>query len=432
MPEMLKIGAGIKSENGVEYKVERFIGSGGQGEVYEVSSSEGKKALKMLNKMASTERQKAIISDLVLNGAPSKNFLWPEDTITDGPNGSFGYVMKLRPKEYKGIPDLFNQKINPYTHTLIKAIFNMATEYELLHSRGYSYKDINEKNIFFHPETGEVLICDNDNVSVNAANDSGVDGTMRYMAPEIVCNRAKPSRNTDLYSLATLIFMMLYITHPLEGANEYKIHSLDAIAQKKLYGTHPVYIFDPNNKENQPVPGYHINALAFKDFYPEFVSKTFETAFTVGLLHPEKRIVERQWKDMCVKLLDCLMVCPHCKAELFYDKEGYTLGTHSTCWSCGYQLTERPFLKIGKNKVMVQSGRELKSHHINNNYDIETTVGTIVSNPKNPSLLGLRNDSNDTWIYIKPDGTQVMLPPGRSGALTKGVKINCGKTICEL
>ena len=59
--------------------------------------------------------------------------------------------------------------------------------------------------MFFDPDTGDVLICDNDNVSANGIDNSSVYGTPRFMAPEIVMGQAKPSRNTDLYSLAVLL-----------------------------------------------------------------------------------------------------------------------------------------------------------------------------------------------------------------------------------
>lgn len=34
----------------------------------------------------------------------------------------------------------------------------------MLHRHGYSYQDLNDGNFFINPESGDVLICDNDNV----------------------------------------------------------------------------------------------------------------------------------------------------------------------------------------------------------------------------------------------------------------------------
>ena len=42
------------------------------------------------------------------------------------------------------------------------------------------------------------------------------------------------------------------------------------------------------------------------------------------------------------------------------------------------------------------------------------------------SLLGLRNDSRENWTYLKADGTQVPIAPGRSAAIVRGAGIDFG------
>ena len=58
-----------------------------------------------------------------------------------------------------------------------------------------------------------------------------------------------------------------------------------------------------------------------------------------------------------------------------------------------------------------------------------TVVGSVVQNPKNPNMWGIRNDSKENWTYIKPDGTQIPVAPGRSAAIAKDVQINFGQVI---
>ena len=106
---------------------------------------------------------------------------------------------------------------------------------------------------FFDPENGEVRICDNDNVSVNNQATGAVSGTPRFMAPEIVRGELGPSTQTDLFSLAVLLFYMLVNHHPLEGARESQIRCLDLPAMTRLYGTDPLFIFDVNDDSNRPV-----------------------------------------------------------------------------------------------------------------------------------------------------------------------------------
>ena len=153
-------------------------------------------------------------------GPPSDRFLWPLDLVSTARNPDYGYLMPLRESRFKGIVDLMKRRAEPSFRALCTACFELAHHYMLLHSKGLSYRDISFGNVFFDPKTGEVRICDNDNVTVNGETAGGVAGTPRFMAPEIVRGQAKPSTETDLFSLAVLLFYMLFMHHPLEGARE--------------------------------------------------------------------------------------------------------------------------------------------------------------------------------------------------------------------
>lgn len=429
---MLKNGTSITSESGITYSIVKILGSGGQGEVYEIESPTGKKALKWYYKQTSTPEQKNTIMNLIVEGAPSENFLWPLDLISNSDDGTFGYVMELRPKEYRNIPDLLNRKFEINFRKSFLVVYNLTKEYKLLHEKGYSYKDISEQNVFFKPDTGDVLICDNDNVSINGLADSGVYGTMRFMAPEIVRGEATPSRNTDLYSLAVLIFNMLFISHPLEGANEARIHALDDNANIMLFGTKPIFIFDPNNTENRPVEGIHDNAIIYWELYPQFLKDLFIRAFVDGVNNPAKRVVEKVWMDASIRLLDSIMICPNCGAEVLFDEFKENNGLNHECWNCRSVLKAPPQIKIGRKRILLNLSSSIKAHHLYENYDLDTTVASVTQNPNNPGQWGLKNESNDNWTYIRPDGSQALLPPGRTAALVTGAKINFGTIIGEI
>ncbi len=430
---MLKTGDKLTGEKGVQYTVREMLGAGGQGEVYRIDSPNGPMALKWYYKQTSTEDQKKIIMDLVEDGSPSPQFLWPEDFIRSNSNNTFGYVMELRPQEYRNIPDLLNRRVQLTFGIVIKAVYNMVEQFEILHREGYSYKDISDQNVFFNPRTGDVLICDNDNVSKNNQDDSGVYGTMRYMAPEIVRGDkgVHPSTKTDLYSMAVLMFCMLFISHPLDGANEARIHALDDAANLALYGTHPIFIFDPVNTENRPVAGIHDNALLFWEIYPSFLKEKFIKAFTKGMNSPTDRIVEREWKDTLIKLMNSTIICPYCNAEVFYDETNEENGTRNYCWNCRSLINKPPILRIGKHMLPISSSLKIKAHHLNNNYDLTKVEASITRNPKNPSQMGLKNEGSSNWTYIRTDGTQGVVPPGKSAALIQGIKIVFGNETGE-
>ncbi len=75
---------------------------------------------------------------------------------------------------------------------------------------GAKYQDISFGNLFFNPDNGDVLICDNDNVSFDNSKPGGVLGTPGFMAPEIVRGEKRPSKDTDRYSLSVLVVLSFY------------------------------------------------------------------------------------------------------------------------------------------------------------------------------------------------------------------------------
>lgn len=430
MDGQLKGGAVLISESGNRYTVEKLLGSGGQGEVYSVISNNKAYALKWYYKNTATKTQKEILDNLIQSGAPDASFLWPQDMIFTAYGESFGYIMPLRPKNYKSIVDMMKRRAEPSFYCLCKAAYNLTKGYNALHGKGYSYRDISFGNVFFDPDTGEVLICDNDNVSYNGAK-TGIYGTPRFMAPEIVVGKAKPSRNTDLFSLAVLLFYMFMLNHPLEGRREAQIKCMDIHAMNQLYGTDPLFIFDPDNRDNRPVAGYQDNALIFWDLYPQQLKELFTVSFTVGLQQPNRRITESKWLETFANLMSGIMICPNCGAEVFYDANKDANGVMHTCWGCQKTVPVPTRLVIGRSTILLMSDTKIYKHHTDGGHDMETVVGEVVQNPNNPNLWGIKNITKENWTYIKADGTQIPVVEGRSAAIAKDTKIDFGQLTGE-
>lgn len=431
MDGLLKSGTILTSESGNKYVVKKLLGAGGQGEVYDVENGGKHYALKWYYKKTATTMQKNILDNLVAKGKPDSSFLWPEDLIYKSAGEPFGYIMQLRPSNFKSIVDLMKRKAEPSFYALCKAAYNVTKGYQKLHEMGYSYLDISFGNLFFDPDTGDVLICDNDNVSVNGKDDSSVYGTPRFMAPEIVLGKAKPSRNTDLFSLAVLLFYMFMLNHPLEGRLEAEIKCMDIHAMNKLYGTNPVFIFDPDNKTNRPVRGYQDNAIIYWDLYPENLKALFTQAFTVGIASPNRRVTENKWLETFANLMSGLITCPNCGAEVFYDEAKEQMSVAHMCWGCQETVAVPAKVVIGRNKVLLLADTKLYAHHVYNNNDMDTVVGSVVQNPKNPNLWGIRNEDKVNWTYEKADGTQIPVAQGRSAAIAAGAKIHFGQCTGE-
>ena len=156
---------------------------------------------------------------------------------------------------------------------LLTAGMKLADGFLRLHSKGLCYRDISFANVFFDPKTGDIRICDNDNVDITGAETGGVLGTQRFMAPEVVRREAAPSDDTDRYSLAVLLFFLLYGGHPLDGQREAIIRCLDVPALERLYGFDPLYIWHPDDASNRPHPRYSRQPHRFSRHVPRNASR---------------------------------------------------------------------------------------------------------------------------------------------------------------
>lgn len=262
-----------------ELRVLNLLGSGTQGEVYSVIYNGEPKALKyyfpdvFYNKGAFIQNLQKNID----NRAPTKDFIWPKDRTEMDAEGAFGYVMDLVPKGYYEAGDIFcNPKLFHTFRRVVDACLNIVHAFMILHNEGYVYRDINGGNFFIDPETGKVLICDNDNVGPSST-DTGIRGTPRFMAPEIVVTNKNPDVRSDRHSLAVFIFFLLLCHHPLEGG---RADMLDAETQRMLYGTDPLFIFDERDRSNALRPNQENNALRMWPLLPEHMRRIFQRAFS--------------------------------------------------------------------------------------------------------------------------------------------------------
>jgi DNA-binding helix-hairpin-helix protein with protein kinase domain len=407
-----------------------LLGSGSQGQVYQTEVNGQPCAMKWYFPHSATAEQRALVERLVHKRPPNDRFLWPLDITVFQGSASFGYLMPLRDPRFRGMAELMSRVVDPTFRTLTTVALELADSFLRLHSLGFCYSDISFGNIFFDPVTGEISICDNDNIAVDGEGASGVLGTPRFMAPEIVRGESKANIGGDLYSLAVILFYMFMLHHPLEGRREKEIACLDLPAMQKLYGTDPLFIFDPKHGANRPVAGIHNNATLFWNLYPGYIRDIFTRAFTEGLRDPGARVRESEWRTAFTRMRDQIFYCHSCGAENFLASEGDMPGplVDQKCWAC-HEVTIPPLrLLLGRHSLVLNQDTLLYPHHLdaNRRNDFSEVLAEMVPHPTKPDVWGLKNVSPHPWSTVSPSGASLEVAPGRSVSLLPGLRLRFG------
>jgi len=410
---------------------EKLLGSGGQGEVWQTGLDGRPVAVKVYHRHTAAPAQREALERLAAKAPPAHYFLWPLAMVEDPAGPSFGYVMELRAARFRPLHDFLARRVTPSFRSLLNAAWQLADGFLVLHSEGLCYRDISFGNIFFDPDNGDIRICDNDNVDISGSAVGGILGTPRFMAPEIVRGEASPSAQTDLYSLAVLLFYMLMGGHPLDGEREARIRCMDGPALAKLYGFEPLYIFHPADASNRPRPGIHDNPIALPPLYPPAIRELFLRSFTDGLDSPSRRVRESEWRKAVSRARDLILPCS-CGAQSFYDPDLLRAGTAQKCWSCARPLPPGARMRIGADIVLLTLGARLYPWHVGLAADGDEAIAEVAAHPGNPAILGLRNLTADTWTLTRPDGTVATIPPGRAATVATGVRINFGTVSGEI
>jgi DNA-binding helix-hairpin-helix protein with protein kinase domain len=418
----------------------RRFGGGGQGAVWELEVPDAKMflALKWYFQRSATPGQARSLQELIDHGAPrvagraDDRYVWPLDLARIAGSELFGYVMRVVSPEYVSMLSCVKKEVDIPFSVRLRAGRELADAFCNLHSEGYCYRDVSFGNLFLHPTTGAIQILDNDNVGKNGTPTS-VAGTPGFMAPEVVRMEAYPSIQTDWHSLAVLLFYLLVRADPFLGRAELAFPNLDTQAQQQLWGFHPVFIFDPDDSSNAPVPDVHGNALANWPLLPGSVRELFTQAFTVGIRDPQqRRVPDWLWRSELASLLNDVYPCPKCGAENF-DDPAEVAEQAGRCWHCGRHLRRPPRLQTSKDQVALYPAAVLYPHHLrtvhnHKAFDYSAPVADVQPHPEKRDVLGLRNLTDVPWTGANAEGREITVPPGRSVRIAPGVRVRIGDT----
>jgi DNA-binding helix-hairpin-helix protein with protein kinase domain len=413
--------------------IEDTLGEGARAEVYRARIGNATYALKWYRPeyLAGDPKLWERLKVAINSEPPTEQFLWPFDLVSHPRSDTFGgYLMPIRSPEFINLADLMRLQTEPSFHVRSNVGFSLAQSFFKLHAAGLCYRDINFRNVFFNPDTGDIRMGDTDNVDVILAPGS-IKGTPGFMAPEVANGVVEPNAASDRFALAVLLFFIFVMGHPLKGERELTLpyDAADPDQWHRLCALDPVFIFDPHNESNRPQPGVHDNPLRFWPIYPASLRKLFTRAFTLGLYDPDARVMENEWrKEMCA-LRDAIFYCPSCGAENFFDLERVrqkkALGP---CRGCHLALDNPPRMRLGaangSQLVTLRRGTQLFAHHLEGDmYNFANPLAEVVINP-----LGLKNLSPAKWTSRGQDGLVTEVQANEVLPLPADCRINFGKT----
>ncbi len=412
---MIKVGDKIPLELGSYAEVKAVLGSGGQGTVYRALYRDKEYALKMYftNKLKRPELFRENLAALADGSMECGYFVMPL-LLTENTKDGFGFLMDLIPEGYAPFSDILNARVRfSGLYSIVNAAIRITMAFRELHNSGKSYQDLNDGGFFIRPSDGDIRICDCDNIAPYGEH-LGIAGKPGYMAPEIVRGEKAPDKLTDRYSLAVLLFRLLLRGDPLEGGRVLKSVCLTEEAERRHYGFEPMFVYDPEDDSNRPVRGVHNNIIKFWRIMPDYIRDAFTHSFTVGLHQPEKRLIEKQWLDLLIRLRNDICACS-CGAQSFRqsfeaDDSGKLICPCGTHFAPPLQMTD------GRTRVLLSDGTKLFGE------DLSVTA-EVVRNKLNPSLWGLKNHTAEEWGCTLPNGQDKPVPAGSAAPIFVGTKI---------
>lgn len=331
----------LKDRSGNRIILGKKIGSGGEGDVFEIQSKSDSVA-KIYHKSLNVEKQEKLkVMVMGCNEELKAIAAWPIDLIFSVPSGEIcGFTMQ-KISNFWPIHMLYGpshrKQIFPESnwHFLVRAAKNCAAAFTVIHKNGFVIGDVNEGNILVNKQAC-VRIIDCDSFQVTGPNSRKYFcevGVGLFTPPELQDIKnfdIERTPNHDNFGLAILLFLLLFMgRHPYSGV----FHSKDDIPMEKAILEYRFAFGKRAKLKNISPPPNSVDL----SIVPEAIGTAFERAFTEeGVRNPFRPTAEIWWtllNDLEHKLKQCsseqnhifysgLSDCPWCTLE---EKSGVLL-----------------------------------------------------------------------------------------------------------
>ena len=156
-----------------------------------------------------------------------------------------------------------------------------------IHSNGFCFQHIRLEDFWFNKNNGEIYLANVDEIGTIGMNYHILRNSYES-APEVFSSNSMPSIESDLHSLAVMIFEIIFRKHPLIEDKKRSIIMTHEIV-KEILGNNPVYnhIID--------------ESVIFEYKIPDEILDAFQYSFSRDVLkqyNGKFRINERRWLEL--------------------------------------------------------------------------------------------------------------------------------------
>jgi DNA-binding helix-hairpin-helix protein with protein kinase domain len=315
---------GLKNEI---YTLAEKIGSGGEGDVFSVRENSSLVLKIYKDKVEQEKIAKLNLMVSLANEDLLRFAAWPIDLVRDSQGVACGFTMK-KLEGFVPLHKLFTPMDRKHLfpdkgyNFLVHVARNLAAAFHKIHQTGIIVGDVNEANILVS-NSGMISLIDCDSFQIRNGNSYHYCevGMLRYTPPELLklggFERTIRTVNTDSFSLATLIFQLLFLGRaPFTGINP----SSQEIDEETAIKSHEfAYSITQKNKRLLPAK----NTLDINSLNHGLI-KAFHGAFESISSRPSPLIWANELSVLAKELKACnkskihfypnrMMNCPWCK-----------------------------------------------------------------------------------------------------------------------
>lgn len=291
------------------------MGKGGEGQVFDVNENPALLA-KLYNEAPDSQRvNKLLYMASVQKPAIHQFAAWPTDVLLQN-NQVTGFVMK-KLTGYVPLHMLFSpmdrKKLFPDKgyNFLVHVARNLATAFYKLHQEGIVIGDVNEGNVLVNAQ-GMVAFIDCDSFQIQNGNQYYYCevGVPRYTAPELLQQQTFENvirtPNTDAFSLAILLFQLLFLgRHPFAGVN---LSKEDLDEEKAIRQHQFAYSLRNTHKKLQPA----LNSFDITNLSTAVI-QLFHQAFEQNANRP----LPAEWVQQLDAMGKDMVSCPKSKLHTY-------------------------------------------------------------------------------------------------------------------